>query len=221
MLPPAAPAVPPETDFGRAASFYDLLAGLAFGGSLRRAQRAALAAGLPPGSAPRILVLGGGTGWVLSAIWRQCPTAQVVYLETSATMLAHTQARLQRHAAPPGATVELRHGSQTALRPGEEFDAIITFFVLDCFSAEELPAAVARLYAARRPHAPWLVVDFWPAPRGWRHWLIRVMYWFFGWLVGLRTRQMPPWPTALAELRLTPTWRKSFFGQAVAALVWH
>jgi len=220
MLTSAATAAPLETDFGRAASFYDLLAGLAFGGSLRRAQRAALAAGLPPGLAPRILVLGGGTGWVLSAIWQQCPTAQVLYLETSATMLAHTQARLRRHPASPGAAVELRHGSQAALRPGEQFDALVTFFVLDCFSAAALPAALARLHAARRPGAPWLVADFWPAQRGWRHWLIGVMYWFFGWLVGLRTRQMPPWPKALTELNLTPTWKKSFFGQAVAALVW-
>jgi hypothetical protein len=32
---------------------------------------------------------------------------------------------------------------------------------------------------------------------------------------------MPPWPAALRTLGLQLTWKKSFFGQAVAALVWH
>jgi tRNA (cmo5U34)-methyltransferase len=220
MLPSPSPT-PPAADFGRAASFYDLLAGLAFGGSLRRAQRATLAAGLPRGLAPRILVLGGGAGWVLTEIWRQCPTAQVLYLETSAAMLARTQARLRRHPAPPGGAAELRQGTEAALHPDEAFEAIVTFFVLDCFSEVALPLALTRLQAARRPGAPWLVADFWPAQRGWRRWLIQTMYWFFGLLVGLRTRQMPPWPAALRTLGLQLTWEKSFFGQAVAAMVWY
>ena len=124
-----APTHPPAADFGPVAGFYDALAGLAFGGALRRAQRATLMAGLPPGPAPRVLVLGGGAGWVLTEIWRQRPQAQVLYIETSAAMLARTRARLQQHPAPPGATVELRQGSEAALQPGEQFDVVVTFFV--------------------------------------------------------------------------------------------
>ena len=134
-------------------------------------------------------------------------------------MLARTQARLRRHPAPPGATVELRQGTEAALRPGETFDIIITFFVLDCFAAGALPEAIMRLQAAQRPAGRWLVTDFWPAQQGWRHWLISLMYWFFGQVAGLRTQHMPPWPTELAKAGLQTTWEKSFFGGAVAALV--
>ncbi|MDJ0364017.1 methyltransferase [Hymenobacter sp. H14-R3] len=215
------PTGQPAADFGPAASFYDALAGLAFGGALRRAQRATLAAGLPPGPAPRVLVLGGGAGWVLTEIWRQRPQAQVLYLETSAAMLARTRARLLRHPAPPGAAVELRQGSEAALRPGEQFDVIVTFFVLDCFEAAALPGALARLQAARQPGAPWLVTDFRPAQRGWRHWLLAAMYVFFGLAVGLRVRQMPPWPAELAKLGLVAGWEHRFFGGAMAGLVLH
>lgn len=214
-----APTAQPAADFGPVAGFYDALAGLAFGGALRRAQRATLAAGLPPGPASRVLVLGGGGGWVLTEIWRQRPQAQVLYLETSAAMLARTRARLLRHPAPPGAAVELRQGSEAALRPGEQFDVIITFFVLDCFAAAALPEALARLQAARRPGAPWLVTDFQPAQSGWRRWLLAAMYTFFGFTVGLRVRQLPPWPAELAALGLVASWEQQFFGGAVAGLV--
>lgn len=212
-------ASPAATDFGPVAWFYDALAGLVFGGALRRAQRATLVAGLPSGPAPRILVLGGGAGWVLSEIWRQRPQAQVLYLEVSAAMLARTRARLQRYPTPPSAAVELRQGTEASLQPGEQFDAIITFFVLDCFAAVALPSALASLHAARRPGAPWLVTDFRPARRGWRRGLLGLMYWFFGLTVGLRVRQLPPWPTELAALGLTANWEQHFFGKAIAGIV--
>lgn len=207
----------PAADFGPVARVYDALAGLAFGGALRRAQRATLAAGLPP--APRVLVLGGGAGWVLSEIWRQRPQAQVLYVEVSAAMLARTRARLRRHPAPAGAALELRQGTEAALRPGEQFDAIVTFFVLDCFTEAALPGALARLHAARQPGAPWLVTDFRPAQRGWRRWLLQAMYWFFGVTVGLRARQLPPWPQELAARGWRPHWKMHFFGGAVVGLV--
>lgn len=225
MPTPATPAPPPpyssEADFGPVARVYDVLAGLAFGGALRRAQRATLAAGLPPGPAPRVLVLGGGAGWVLSEIWRQRPQAQVLYLEVSAGMLARTRARLRRHPAPAGAALELRQGTEAALRPGEQFDVIITFFVLDCFTKTALPGALARLHAARAPGGPWLVTDFWPAQWGWRRGLLWAMYRFFGLTVGLRAQQMPPWPQELAALGWQPSWKMHFFGGAVAGLILH
>ncbi len=219
----ATPAPPlshsPGADFGPVARVYDALAGLAFGGALRRAQRATLAAGLPPEPAPRVLVLGGGAGWVLSEIWRQRPRAQVLYLEVSAAMLARTRARLRRHPAPAGAAVELRRGTEADLRPGEQFDAIVTFFVLDCFTEAALPGALARLHAAHAPGAPWLVADFRPARRGWRRWLLWAMYRFFGLTVGLRAQQMPPWPQGLVALGWRPRWKMHFFGGAMVGLV--
>ena len=216
-MPPPTP--PHPADYGPIARYYDLLGGLAFAGGLRRAQRATLRAGLPAAPAPRVLVLGGGAGWVLGAIWQQCPQAQVLYLEVAEAMMHRTRARLQRTPPPPGAAVELRQGSEAALRAGEHFDVIITFFVLDCFSAAELPGALARLQAARQPGAAWLVADFRPARRGWRRWLLAAMYRFFAVAVGLRVQQLPPWPTELAALGLRVEWEKYFFGGAMAGLV--
>lgn len=218
---PASAPPPHPGDYGRLARWYDLLATAAFAGSLRRAQRATLAAGLvglPAGA--RVLVLGGGPGWVLRPLWQSCPTAQVLYLDVSAAMLACTAARLHRQPPPPGAAVELRQGSEAALRPDEQFDALVTFFVLDSYLPAVLETALGQLHAARRPGAPWLVADFRPARRGWRRWLLAAMYLFFRLTVGLPVRQLPPWPAALAALELRPGWQRRYFGGAVAAQVW-
>jgi SAM-dependent methyltransferase len=209
----------PETVSGydRVAWCYDALAGLVFGPALRNAQRAALA-GLPAGT-PHLLILGGGTGWVLLEVLRRRPGATVLYLEASRRMLARTRRRLARECPAAMAQVEFRHGTQDALRPTEQFDALITFFVLDCIALPEIAGALARLRAAMRPGAPWLLADFRPARRGWHRLLLATMYAFFRLTTGLRARELPRLRPALARLGLRPDSRQFFFGGAVEAIV--
>ena len=171
-VPVSTPAAPEKlVGFDRVAWFYDALAGLVFGSSQQAAQRAALH-GLPDGT-PHVLILGGGTGWVLSEVLRRVLAAKVLYLEASPKMLARAQGRLAREFPQAVGQVAFRHGTQAALQPAEQFGAIITFFVLDCIPSADLGAALAQLRAAQRPGAPWLVADFRSARRGWRYWLLR------------------------------------------------
>jgi tRNA (cmo5U34)-methyltransferase len=216
------PAPPPlPVDFGRVARVYDWLASLVFGRAQRRAQLAALRAGLPlAGPAPHVLVLGGGPGWVLIELLRQCPAARVLYLETSAAMLGQARARLARHAPVLASQVVFRQGSERDLLANEQFDAVITFFVLDCFTVADFPGAMARLQAVRRPGAPWLVADFRPPRSWWQRGLLRAMYLFFGVVVGLRARQLPPWPTALAKLGSTNIYESEFYFGFIVGQVW-
>ncbi len=204
-------------NFDRVAWCYDALAGLVFGGSLRQAQRAALA-GLPAG-APHVLILGGGTGWVLAEVLRRRPRAAVLYLEASGPMLARAVAHLRRTAPGAAGQVEFRQGTEAALGPGERFDALVTFFVLDCFPPAALGPALARLAAARRPAAPWLLADFRRPRRGWQRALLGAMYRFFGAVAAVRARQMPDLHAALAGLGLRPMRQAFFFGGAVEGTV--
>jgi len=215
-------AAPSPADFSRVARVYDQLASLVFGRAQRQAQMAALRAGLPlAGAAPQVLVLGGGAGWMLTELLWQRPAAHVLYLETSAAMLDQARARLARHAPALAAQVEFRQGSERDLRPDERFDAIITFFVLDCFTLADFPGAMARLQAARRPGAPWLVADFLPPRTWWQRGLLRAMYLFFGVAVGLRARQLPPWPAALAATCEAITYQSNFYSGFISSQVWH
>lgn len=214
--PPSTHATPP-TGFDRVAWCYDALTSMVFGPALKRAQRAALA-GLPAG-APHVLILGGGTGWVLTEMLRRRPGATVLYLEASPNMLARARARLARTRPRAAAQVEFRHGTQAALATAESFDVIVTFFVLDCLPAADLAAALAQLRAAQRPGAPWLLADFRPARGGWRRALLALMYAFFRLTTGLRARELPDLRPALARLGLRPTGSSTFYGGAVEAVV--
>ena len=214
--PPAAPA-PRPAGFDRVAWCYDWLAAIVFGPALRRAQRYALA-GLPP-RAPHVLVLGGGTGWVLEEIWRRRPHATVLYLDASAAMLARTRRRLRRWPAAQARQVELRQGTPASLRAGETFDAVVTFFVLDCVPLPALEGTLQRLLAARRPGTPWLLADFRPARRWWQRVLLRAMYLFFRWSTGLRVADMADFEAELTARGLRVTHRRTYFGGAVAGSV--
>ncbi|WP_051719073.1 class I SAM-dependent methyltransferase [Hymenobacter sp. IS2118] len=216
---PDTPAAVPQslTGFDRVAWCYDALAGLVFGASLKRAQRAALA-GLPA-RAPHVLILGGGTGWVLTEVLARRPHAKVLYLEASPRMLARARARLAREKPEATAQVAFRHGTQASLAPAETFDTIITFFVLDCIASDEIAEALARLRAALRPAAPWLLADFRPARRGWRRVLLGLMYAFFRLTTGLRARELPDLRPALTGLGLVPRSSRRFFFGALEAVV--
>lgn len=220
--PPSVPfsaSITPEklVGFDQAAWFYDALAALVFGSSQQAAQQAALR-GLPAG-APHVLILGGGTGWVLGEVLRRAPAATVLYLEASPRMLARARARLARTHPQRMGQVEFRHGTQAVLQPTEQFGTIITFFVLDCISSADIGAALAQLRAAQRPGAPWLVADFRPARHGWRHWLLQSMYIFFRFTTGLRAHEMPDLRTALGRLGLAAGHPQLFFGGAIEALI--
>ena len=211
----------PASGFDRIAWCYDALAGLVFGAALRRAQKAALEQ-LPTG-APRVLILGGGTGWVLTELLRRRPAASVLYLEESAAMLRRSQARLFFHLPDNQMQVEFRQGTQASVHTADGlFDAVVTFFVLDCLPAPTLPAALAHLAAVRRPGAPWLVADFAPPRAAWQRALLWVMYRFFRLTTGLAAHQLPQLRPALAALGLheVGTGRR-FYSGAVEALVFN
>ena len=212
---PPSSALP--TGFDRVAWCYDTLTRLVFGPALKRAQRAALV-GLPLG-APHVLILGGGTGWILMEVLRQRPQATVLYLEASPNMLTRARARLVRECPQATTQVEFRHGTQTALGTADCFGVLITFFVLDCIALPELAGALAQLRGSQRLGAPWLLADFRAAQRGWRWVLLRLMYTFFRLTTGLRAKELPDLPAALARLGLHPTRRQRFYAGAVEAAI--
>lgn len=206
-----------DTGFDRVAAFYDPLARLVFGNSLRQAQQAALA-GLPVGH-PRVLIIGGGTGWVLGEVLAHRPEARILYLEASAVMLTKSRETLLQHKPHHAGQVEFRLGTEQALRPDESFDAIITFFFLDLFEPVRLRTIIERLNQVRRPSAPWLLADFRPTQALWQRTLLLLMYRFFWLTTGISGRHIPALHHELAALGLQPRQQKLFFRGMVEATV--
>ncbi|GGG36596.1 class I SAM-dependent methyltransferase [Hymenobacter glacieicola] len=209
----------PDSGFDFVASFYDPLARLVYGRSLQRAQQAALYTGLPDGL-PHVLIIGGGTGWVLGQVLRLQPKARVVYVEASARMLARSKAWARRHLPQHLGQIEFRLGTEASLPPSSCFDAVVTFFFLDLFEPVRLRSITERLGSLLTPGGRWLLADFARPRTWWQHVLLTLMYWFFGLTTGIRARRRPPIEDELARLGRVSTPAGQFFGGMVAASVW-
>lgn len=208
----------PDSGFDYVATFYDPLARLVYGRALHQAQQTALQA-LPAG-APAVLVIGGGTGWVLGEILARRPAARVLYLEASPRMLARSREFLQRQWPTHAAQVEFRLGTEAALQPTEQFDAVLTFFFLDLFELNRLRQLISRLNEARRAAGPWLFADFAAPQKWWQRGLLAAMYGFFGLTTGISARRRPPIEAELKRLGLERQVLGQFFGGMVEAAVY-
>jgi ubiquinone/menaquinone biosynthesis C-methylase UbiE len=184
-------------NFDRLARIYRPLELLAFGRDLERARFCFLDRLRDCRS---ILVLGEGDGRCLARLAQVAPTAEVHCVDASAAMLAMAEARRARS----DDLVRFEHSDvlTTEFTPCR-YDAVVTFFFLDCFTAEQVAAIVGRVRPALRHGASWLFADF-ALPAGrlarWRaqSWLT-ILYAFFRALTGLKARVLPPSDDILRE----------------------
>lgn len=197
--------------FNFIAPFYDRLAALVFGQTLKKAQIALLST-LPQNAS--VLIVGGGTGWIVEEVLHQCNPRWIVYLEASEQMLRLTKQRLQQH--PQGALVSLRHGTETALVPNEQFDVILTPFVLDLFPPQRLRGQfIPSVFNVLANGGYWLITDFVSTPVWWHRGLAWAMYAFFGTIAGVRAHKLPDWPALMTQYptltcRRSQTWWRGF-----------
>lgn len=195
--------------FNFIAPIYDLLASLVFGRTLRLAQ-GALLSHLPQHAS--VLLLGGGSGWLLEQVLTQCQPTQVLYLDASKRMLALTRQRIRKH--PQRKLVTLRHGTEATLLANEQFAIILTPFVLDLFPAETLnKQLVPRLYKVLAVNGYWLITDFVPTTVWWQRWLTSAMYLFFRLTAGVEARLLPNWPQLLSNYTNLSTIRERTWWQ--------
>ncbi len=198
--------------FDRLARIYRGLELLAFGHDLERARFTHLhrLAGCRD-----ILVLGEGDGRCLERLRRIAPAARIRCIDASAAMLARARTRL----GPAAAGIEFEHGDVFAASFADaHYDAVVTCFFLDCFTADQVRQLVTRIAGCLRPGAMWLFADFaQPASRwariGARTWLT-FLYAFFRWETGIEARALPPSGACLEAAGLhrvaTAEWRHGF-----------
>jgi ubiquinone/menaquinone biosynthesis C-methylase UbiE len=155
------------------------------------------------------LLLGEGNGRFLVPFRRAFPAAKCVCMDASAGMLAQARQSLEAAGLPIDniefVQADVLEGTKLlripdcGLRisqPRNEFDLLVTNFVLDCFQPEQLAGVVESLAYTVKPGGIWLVADFCEPASGFRkwraRWILGGMYLFFG------------WATALPAARLTP-----------------
>jgi len=169
-----------SNDFDRVAPFYDALASLVFGKKLKAAQVAYIDR-IRPGS--RVLIIGGGTGWILEKLLKRQPDLQIDYVEASAKMMERAIQRLH------DGQVRFIMGTQNDI-PGPVYDVIITHFFLDVFAPATLHKVVKQLNGMLVPGGLWLCADFRDTGKAFHRFLLWVMHRFFSLSTGLESAQI-------------------------------
>ncbi|GAB3013728.1 class I SAM-dependent methyltransferase [Spirosoma pulveris] len=206
----------PGGNFNWIAPVYDTLAFLVFGRKLQRAQGIFLDRVTPKSS---VLLVGGGTGWLLEQLLVDCKPERVLYLETSSRMVARATRRMTRKSLP--GTVTFRVGDETTLDASDQFDVVITPFLLDLFNEQTLQnRLIPSLLRALKPGGTWLVTDFVAPSIWWQKVLLWTMIRFFRLIAGIQSSSLVNWQQCLADAGLSLLERKAQVGEMASSEVW-
>lgn len=177
-------------NYDRIAANYDRLSRLVFGKSIVRAQQALLPYITSPA---RVLIVGGGTGWILEEMAKLYPAGLVIdYVEISSNMLDLARKRDFKH----NQVTFIHAGIEDYAAPAQ-YDVIMTPFLFDNFSHERARVVFRKLDKMLKNGALWLFADFHidkTLHRIWQKTLLRSMYVFFKNISHVEADQLPDMP---------------------------
>lgn len=178
-------------NFDRLAPIYDRLVRLVFGKSMMRAQTRFLSE-IDPHS--EVLILGGGTGWLLAELVSVKPDCKVTYIDASEKMIDLAREKIRGYSRD----VSFIHGTERSIPAAYIYDVVITHFYLDLFEPRSCREVCDLIRNHCHPGSLWLACDF--VNQAWWHSvMLKVMYIFFGMATGLRTRRLPDWRTDIRD----------------------
>ena len=196
--------------FNGIAPSYDTLARLVFGKSIVEAQTYYLPL---LGASKRILILGGGSGWIVEELSKHT-TAEITYVEASSTMINLSR---QRKISP--IRIHYIHGTEDQIPMNEIFDTVITPFYLDMFTNEKLPDVLLKLHRSLDKNGLWLATDFAQPSAWWQRLLLKVMYYFFRKLCKIEAREFCTWEAALCAVGLEKKDTQFFYRKFIKSIV--
>ena len=186
--------------YDRLAPVYDRLAKLVFGNSILNAQKYFLPK-IKPGA--NILILGGGSGLILPAIFNLNPSAEVYFVDASKAMIDLAKTRKYE------GTVHYIHGTEENI-PELTYDCVITSFYLDLFREPGLKNVIQSIVARMTAQSQWIVTDF-VSEKTWQVVMLKAMYVFFSITTDIQTKKLPDWRSAIAECGIELKSRSRFY----------
>jgi tRNA (cmo5U34)-methyltransferase len=199
--------------FNSLAWIYDTLARAVFGKSIRNAQVYYLKE-IPQGC--NVLILGGGTGWIIRELFLVNPDVHIWYIEASTAMIQRSQKRVKEFQE---ACVHFIHGTEDSIPAGIKYGAVITPFFLDLFSATTLSHVVRKIRSSLNTDALWLATDFVNRHKWWQRAALRFMYFFFRVVCRIESEELPAWENVLSESGCQELKSNYFFGSFIKATV--
>jgi ubiquinone/menaquinone biosynthesis C-methylase UbiE len=200
-------------NYDNSASFYDRLSRLVFGKALVNAQ-AWLLPQIP--KTAKVLIVGGGTGWILDEITKLHPSGlNITYVEISAKMMA-----LSRKRNTGANKIEFINKAVEDAGLSADFDVVITPFLFDNFTEDTLPRVFQHIHQSLKPGGLWLYTDFQLTGKWWQYAMLKSMLLFFKVLCGVPSWRLPDVGKQFGKFGYDVIEEKNFFGDFVVSKVY-
>lgn len=170
-------------NYDNSAAFYDKLSRLVFGKALLTAQ-VHLLSRIPANT--NVLIIGGGTGWILEEINKLHSSGlSIYYVELSEKMIDISR---KRNVGNNRVTFINKPIQQVVLN---RQDVVITSFLFDNFTEVNLHPLFAHIHAMLKTGGLWLNTDFQLTGKWWQYILLKSMLVFFKLLCGVESWRLP------------------------------
>ena len=155
-----------------------------YGKTLINAQLCLLPA-IQPGA--RILIAGGGTGWILEEITKRHPSGlSITYIDASIKMIALSKKCDTGNNRVTYITAAIEMAPLDAV-----YDIVLTPFLFDNFGDAGLHKLFAHIDKHIAADGLWLYSDFQNTKVLWQKAMLRAMYFFFRISCGIETDRLP------------------------------
>lgn len=200
--------------FNAIARRYDFFKRLVFGNSIYQSE-ACFLDWIPRGG--KILIVGGGTGEILSALAKASPDSHICFVEASSEMLKIAKQRLPETSAR---NVQFIHGTECDVPVGMSFDAVITAFFLDLFPDAKVRDICGLISGKIKSDGLWLVSDFVFNGKFWQRILLWTMYRFFRLTCGILATRLPAWDHHITGVGMEEISSRSFYRAFIRSAVY-
>jgi len=201
-----------SANFNNAAWFYDSLAQLVYGKALIDAQRYLLRF-VPP--VADVLIVGGGTGWILEELARTRPEGlRITYIEVSTKMTALSKKRN----TGDNQVIFINDAVENVKLAGY-FDVVITPFLFDNFTEATFQRVFDCIHSSLKPGGSWLNCDFRLTGKWWQGVLLKSMFIFFRIVCGIEASKLPEIEKRFRRYQYKEIAEESLFGDFILAQV--
>lgn len=201
--------------YDKIAKHYDFLSRLVFFKSQVNAQINQLKY-IPKNS--HILIVGGGTGWILEEIAKiHASGLHIVYVEASTKMTA-----LSKQKNSGSNTVDFFTMNIENFATHNTFDIILTPFLFDNFTVDDAKSVFKKLHDILKNNGLWFFTDFNIQGKSswWKLLFIKFMYQFFTFFKIINTQSLVNIAPYFKEHNYTAIDSKLYYGSFIEGIVY-
>jgi ubiquinone/menaquinone biosynthesis C-methylase UbiE len=174
-----------------------------------------------------VLIPGEGDGRFLGSLLKTNGSARITCIDVSTGMTNRARRRIQEEYPDTRYTLnwQCRDILDTRFEV-DSIDAVVTHFLLDCFTTEETRGLIQRLGQALRPNGLWFWSDFvlpdgpGPGRVAFARTYQGLLYWFFRWQTGISARRLPPIHRLMTQAGWSQTACRRFLAGTIESAVW-